>query len=769
MRILTRYISKDILAPTLIALVVFSFFFLINTLFQLAGLVLQQGLGVGAAALLFVYALPMLLAYTLPMALLAGVIIAFSRLSADSEIVAMRAGGISLKKMLRAPILMGVLFTAVLLSLNLWLIPAARTQQDVLQQKTMRTENLLKLVKPGAFFDRIPGVLLYVDKTDLARNLYDKVIIFQHPGADQDMLTTAAWAKVIQSSDVRSLAFLLGPGESVIFDRREPGKIQVMKFQEQTLTVMPAQTPGGSSERELSALSLGELLWRMHSPPQAQNPQIARRMRYAYRFELQRRLAGSLIVLIFALIGVPLGLFNSRGGRGAGFSLSLGVVLGYWVVLSALSDFAHKGVLNPEAAAWLPDVLAFLVALYLLRTRTDRPRERRTGGLSAMVSRLGTLIPRRKSGARTASVTRSEHWISVTDRYLVRQWVYYFVMITGAILLIDWIIEVRGLSEFMTSRHQWWLLLHYLVMQSFGVFLMLLPLAMLMTVLVVLGILEKGNEITAMKAGGISLYRISATFLFLAVLMGALTWGMGEVVVPAANRQAQQIRDTIKHNRFQRLNSTFNVWLFAPDRGALFHYDRYEPKTKVFHGFTRYSLGPGRQTVTGIFYAARARFEGEHELNYRKGWQWAAGASPSFRALGQGARELRMKSSYFILPAYTEGQTLSAHDLAALIRDLKRKGLPVYQQKVAYYQKYADTATPLVLLLLGLPFAFSTGKRGSLYGVAIALGLAIVFYVLQAVFTTVGEMQWLDPALAAWAPVVIFGLSGGYWLLNLRS
>jgi lipopolysaccharide export LptBFGC system permease protein LptF len=86
-----------------------------------------------------------------------------------------------------------------------------------------------------------------------------------------------------------------------------------------------------------------------------------------------------------------------------------------------------------------------------------------------------------------------------------------------------------------------------------------------------------------------------------------------------------------------------------------------------------------------------------------------------------------------------------------------------------YYRKFADGATPLALLLAGLPFAFSVGRKGSLYGVAIALALAVAFYVLVAIFTAVGEMEWLSPPLAAWAPAVIFGLGGGYWILNLRS
>jgi lipopolysaccharide export LptBFGC system permease protein LptF len=116
-----------------------------------------------------------------------------------------------------------------------------------------------------------------------------------------------------------------------------------------------------------------------------------------------------------------------------------------------------------------------------------------------------------------------------------------------------------------------------------------------------------------------------------------------------------------------------------------------------------------------------------------------------------------------------EGRFFNSADLRKLIRDLRARGYPTYQQKVDYYRKYSDAASPLVLILIGLPFAFMTGRRGSLYGIGIAIALVIAFYALSAVFQSVGVMQWLDPALAAWAPSVLFALGGGYLMLNLRT
>ena len=124
---------------------------------------------------------------------------------------------------------------------------------------------------------------------------------------------------------------------------------------------------------------------------------------------------------------------------------------------------------------------------------------------------------------------------------------------------------------------------------------------------------------------------------------------------------------------------------------------------------------------------------------------------------------------YFVLPPSSRGSTSPRGSSRALIAELRQKGYPVHQQRVDYYQKFSDATAPLVLLVLGLPFAFVSGRKGSLYGIAIALGLSILYYALGAVFNSVGAMQWLDPAVAAWAPSVLLGSAGGYLLLNVRT
>lgn len=363
----------------------------------------------------------------------------------------------------------------------------------------------------------------------------------------------------------------------------------------------------------------------------------------------------------------------------------------------------------------------------------------------------------------------ADGWLSVVDRYLLAHVSRYFFLIAGAVLLLDAVIELRGFSEYLTNGEQWSHFARYMQGQAVGLFLMVLPLTLLMTVLVVLGILEKGSELTALKAGGISLYRVSFTFLMLALAVGAAAWMLGEGVAPAANRSAQRHKQALKRFVSRNLNVTYDVWLFAPGRGTLFHYEHYDPGADRFEGFSEYDLTPGGEALSARLYAESARFEGGRTLAYSRGWRWSAEGTPRFRAEPEGRAEMPAVRDYFVLPPFLEGRTLSSAELARLVRDLEDKGRPASRQRMDYHRKFAEAATPLALLLAGLPFAFRAGKRGSLYGVAIAVGLAIAFYILQAVFAAVGEMEWLNPTLSAWAPAVIFSLAGAYGVLNLRS
>ncbi len=765
LKILHRYILKEMIGPVLMGLVAYSFLFLINLIFQLANMIIQKGLSASLSTALFVLALPNLLAYTFPVALLLGTIIAFGKLSSESEIIAMRAGGIHQRKLFFSPLLLGVFVTILMLFFNLWLIPRCRVASEKIQDRSAQAVNLLRLLQPGVFFDRVPNVLLYIQGVNHDTGRLKNILVYRHPNRSQDILTLADTGRIARAPGSGAAQFTLKKGETIQFDRKHPGQVQKSTFNEQVLSITsPTNRSGPSIRRALYEYPTGELFDRLKLPVRTKLPNLARRERYGVLFELHRRFAASVAVLFFVLIGIPLGLVNVRGGKGAGFSLSLVVLLGYWIMGSMLEDLTFAGRLRPELAAWLPDLALLITAAWLFRSR------RRTAGPGWLKGFL-MLFPARKEAGDKRALTAGRRHITPTilDGYILKRMIRFFVLMAASILLMDWLIEVRGLAEFITGKVKIELLLKYLLYQSPAVLIMLLPFSVLVTVLVTYGMLERSNEILAAKASGISVYRLAVPALAIGILTCAVLWAMGQLVVPGASRRAQALRDGIKNFTTRNIADNADVWLFAPNRRALFHYRRYDPASDRFLGFSLYRIEQSHFRLQSRLFAKSTHLNEKGAITFKRGWRWSATAKKPFKKLFSGTLPMGIPKSYFVAPRYREARFFDTTGLLKLIRYLKIRGYPFQQQEMDYYQKYSDSAAPLVLLLIGLPFAFMTGRRGSLYGIAIALLLVLAYYAVSAVFNSVGAMQWLDPALAAWAPLIIFSLIGGYLLLNLRT
>ena len=275
-RTLDRYILKEMTGPFFAGLVVYSFLFLINLIFQLVSLAIQQGLSPGVTVVLFLLSLPAVLSYTVPIAVLLGTIIAFSRLSSDSEVTAMRAGGIRISELVKAPMMLASAAALLLLSFNLWLIPGARTLSSDIQTHAAEATQLVRLLRPGVFFDRIPGVILYAARADLETDTYRDVFIYQKGRPGEDILTCAAWARVVRSPEKGILQFMAGDGQSLRFDRKDPGRVAVSEFEEQTVTVDLASASQALPSKALSELYPREIFAKLGAEPESEDPAVVR-------------------------------------------------------------------------------------------------------------------------------------------------------------------------------------------------------------------------------------------------------------------------------------------------------------------------------------------------------------------------------------------------------------------------------------------------------------------------------------------------------------
>ena len=109
---------------------------------------------------------------------------------------------------------------------------------------------------------------------------------------------------------------------------------------------------------------------------------------------------------------------------------------------------------------------------------------------------------------------------------------------------------------------------------------------------------------------------------------------------------------------------------------------------------------------------------------------------------------------------------MNYNELTAYIADLRQSGFDTIRLRVQLDSKLADPAITLVMAILAVPFALSMGKRGGLAGIATAIGVAIAYWVVAGIFSSMGNITTLPPLLAAWSPDLLFAIAGSYLLLR---
>jgi LPS export ABC transporter permease LptG len=304
----------------------------------------------------------------------------------------------------------------------------------------------------------------------------------------------------------------------------------------------------------------------------------------------------------------------------------------------------------------------------------------------------------------------------------------------------------------------------------------ILPVACLVASLLSFGVMARFNEITALKAGGVSLYRVSIPVLAATALLSVFAFYVQGYVLPFSNQKASQLRDVIRGRPVRTYTQPQRRWI-PGDEGVFYNFRNYtHPPASflplqgrgAFQGFTVYRMDPGTFDLESRTYAREARhFAGEWKLV--DGWDRtfaADGTVVSFEPFAE--REFPEAERVFrALGEIRTPDQMSFWQLRDFIRELRRRGDAVQELSVDLHEKVALPFVSIVMVILGLPFAFRAGKRGSLYGIGLSIGLVVVYYSAFAVTSALGAIGLLPPFLAAWAPNILFAGAGTYLMLSV--
>ena len=361
---LYRYIFREISVPFLLGMTAFTSVLLMGRLLKLADMVVAKGVPLSEILWMVVYLLPYFCLVTIPMAVLLAVLLAFGRLSADSEITSMKACGISLYGLL--PPVLAFAFCAYIATtlVTLYGIPWGNTSFRRLVTSIVE-EKSAKALKEQVFIDDFPGMMLYLNRYSPQDQRITGILIHDDRNPAEPSTIFAATGVITSDSAKREIRLLLNNGQI----HRPVGKTgyRLVEFQEYDLKINIPQATREVMKNEVD-MSLSELYANINSP------HLDRKLRTEMELEVQRRFSLPFACFVFALIAIPLGIQNQRSGKGAGFALSIGVLIVYYVILTAFKAMGERGMVTPSVAMWSPNLLFVAFGIYLFRQTAEERR-----------------------------------------------------------------------------------------------------------------------------------------------------------------------------------------------------------------------------------------------------------------------------------------------------------------------------------------------------------------------------------------------------------
>ena len=364
MSIIHRYLLKEVLIPSLLGTGVFIFVFMVSKLFRITDMVLAQGVPVVYALKLFLCLTPAFLVFVIPMAFLLGVLVALARLSVDHEILALKTSGVSLYRLSIPVAFLGVVTCLLTAFLVFYGVPWG--------SKTFR-ETLIGLAEKATTvtiqehtFNRIfGGLVIYVDKISGQGKSFQGIMIHDERDAEATHTITAKKGHFIPEPTNQRVILCLFDGtihskdhkgaayRTIDFD----GYQFIISMREEMDKV---RNRGGMRlmEKEMSIKDLREKITRLRAKGENVRPQLV---------ELHFKFAIPLAALIFALVGVPLGIQRTDSGTSWGFILSLAIILLYYILFCLGKDLATYGVVSPLLGGWAPNIVFGVLGIYLFR------------------------------------------------------------------------------------------------------------------------------------------------------------------------------------------------------------------------------------------------------------------------------------------------------------------------------------------------------------------------------------------------------------------
>jgi len=714
--------------------------------------------------------LPGVLTFSIPLATLAGIIIGFSRMGSDSEIVAMRAAGVGSWTMIWPALLIGLVFTGATTYLHLKEAPeAARDLERIALQGALA--KLESPVEPRTF-STLPRYVIYVRDGNKDLGTWGRVFIFAQR-SDQTTEVFTARSGRIDSSGEQSELVLTDVLATKFPSSRAEGQTQaapngsrdqksyVVERSDQlrfSINTGRADIVQRLNQRDTNADSMdwSELRARVDSGTLAQQKEAVR--------VLSRRGALSVAPFFFSFLAATLGLRIRRGGRSVGVLLTLIVVIVYYLLSLLGESMSRVGTVSPYIGPWFATVFIFgLSLLFLLVNRVP------------FISTGSFLSRATKSSAPAAQARQKSHrgfsalgFPNLMDATLIRSLAVTFVVCFIALAAIFNIFTLFELWRFIGATQAGaGLVARYLLFLLPLITVELFPATMLISVLVTYALLARRQEAIAWWASGQSVYRLMLPGLIFAIAMAFGSWLVQERVMPGTNLKQDALRARIRGGEARATTRTGRQWLASTETRRFYSYE-FDEDGKLLEP-TIYELDAEAVHLAKVVSGKSGAWSEATNLKITDAETLALNGMEVERRSEPEATFSGVEPPAVFRPTIDKPSQLSANDLKSYLNAAKQRGMDVSALAVALQRKYAGPFGIIIMAFIGMPLAVSFGRKGTVIALCAAVVVGIAYWAVGGGFQQLGNYGMLRPSVAGWSPLVIFTAAGTYFLSRVRT
>ena len=611
MRILTRYILGEILSHTLIGCAVFTFILFMRDLSHILEMVVRNSSTFTSVLEIFLFTLPNTFKVTIPMAVLVGILLGLSRLAADSEVIAMRASGLGIGYFVRVASIVAIGGTLLGLVNSVYLAP--RANRAILNmQLALETSQASYEIQPRVFYEDFRNAVLYVQNVrgGTGASNWDRVFMADVTDPATPIITTASSATVANDS-AQELLMRLRNGSRHEMVAGQPQQYNISTFTNTDLPLSLSQQSEvhlGRMDTAIYALPMSTLIKRTQGPDGKR-----------FLLELHTRFSYPAACLVLMLVGVPLGAVSRRGGKSSGLVFTVLLVLVYYVLSYTGIALSRQDKLSPFLGVWMANLIFAVAGTFLLWQMASGGRVLSAiAGWAARVpvpkkaldtkGHLAGLFDRLQP--RSARIGSRSVFPRILDAYVIREFLNMFILVLASfvmLMLVFTFFELVG--DILRNHIPLTTVGDYLFNLSPSMLYAITPLAVLISVLVTFGLLNRNSEIIAMKATGISLYRLVIPIVSIAAILAVALFLFDEFYLPQANRKQEALRSTIKGRPPQTFLHPEEKWIFGQphsgEPGRIFYYQFFDPDANEFANLSIFEFDPATFALSRRIFAAR--------------------------------------------------------------------------------------------------------------------------------------------------------------------